>query len=295
MTFDKPAHKIQDAALDIDELSHYTLSMMLSRRTIRLCVVDHRESRCLLLEDYRGTHIQSEDELLAAIQQLYENHTLLQAGYWGKIQLAIRSTPFTWVPQALFDIYQMDLYLRRTTAPGELITTDHSRFIEASSLQAYCVFAAPSALISWFQSQYLNQSIEVYHQAQLFAETILRNTRLGTLPQKALHIYGEAKYLLVVAIKEGNIHLINAFPQQAPEDFVYFTLFSLDELNLPAHEVPVILYGEISPKAKNIEKLRVYIKHLQFSDRPSHLSFSYQFDEVLNHRYFDLLNMHLFS
>lgn len=293
MTFDKPAHKIQDAALDTDQLSQYTLSIMVSRRTIRLCAVDAHESRCLLLEDYRGSRINTEEELLKAIEELYEKHNLLKAGYWAKVQLAFRATPFTWVPAELFDMYRCDEYLQHAVDADALLENDATRFAESTALQAYCVFKASGDIAGRLQNVYLNQSISIYHQAQVFAEAILRNTALGNLPENGLHVYGEAKYLLIVAVKGGQVKLINQFPMLTPEDFVYFTLFALDELQMHPHETPVLLYGEISPAAKSVELLRKYVKDLRFSGRPPHLLFSYQFEEVLDHRYYDLLNMHL--
>jgi hypothetical protein len=293
MIFDKPAHKIQDAELDINRLSEYTLSIMVSRRTIRFCAVDVHESRCLLLEDYRGSNIYTEDELLKAIQELYERHNLLKAGYWAKVQLAFRATPFTWVPAGLFDMYRCDEYLQHAIDTEALLENDTTRFAESNALGAFCIFKASSDVASYLQNNYLNQSVNIYHQAHVFAEAIMRNTALGNLPENGLHVYGEAKYLLIIAVKGGQVKLINQFPIFTPEDFVYFILFALDELQMPPHGTPILLYGEISPSAKSIEILRKYVKDLRFSGRPPHLLFSYQFEEVLDHRYYDLLNMHL--
>jgi hypothetical protein len=190
-------------------------------------------------------------------------------------------------------MYRCDEYLQYAVDAAALLDNDATRFSESNALQAHCVFKASGSVANRLQNIYLNQSVNIYHQAQVFAEAIYRNTALGNLPENALHVYGEAKYILIMAVKGGQVKLINQFPVLSPEDFVYFTLFALDELQMPAHETPVLLYGEISPGAKSVELLRKYIKDLRFSGRPPHLLFSYQFDEVLDHRYYDLLNMHL--
>jgi len=56
----------------------------------------------------------------------------------------------------------------------------------------------------------------------------------------------------------------------------------------------VILWGYIGKNSPHYQEFYKYIRNVSFAKRPTHLKFSYMFDEVQDHHFFDLLSMNLF-
>ncbi len=67
----------------------------------------------------------------------------------------------------------------------------------------------------------------------------------------------------------------------------------MDELKLDPNVCKVKLFGELSHDSAIFSNLYKYIRHLSFGTKPVAISYSFKFDEVLDHRYFDLYNAYL--
>ncbi len=67
----------------------------------------------------------------------------------------------------------------------------------------------------------------------------------------------------------------------------------MKELNLDPETCKVILYGELSLDSAIFNLLYKYIRYINFGSKPNQIQFSYRFDEIMDHRYFDLYTLHL--
>ena len=65
------------------------------------------------------------------------------------------------------------------------------------------------------------------------------------------------------------------------------------ELGLEQSKTSITFWGSIDAKSKFITLLKKYVRNISFGNRPSALSFGYVFDEIPEHQFFDLFNIHL--
>ena len=110
--------------------------------------------------------------------------------------------------------------------------------------------------------------------------------------QKSVFIVAEKNTLTILVKKSKRLEFCNTFHYTTPEDFIYFVMFAFDQLKLNQDTTPVTLWGEITPDSAVYSKLYKYIRNISFGNKPSTLSFGYQFDEVFDHKFYDLYNMH---
>ena len=82
----------------------------------------------------------------------------------------------------------------------------------------------------------------------------------------------------------------NAFHFRAPEDFLYYVIFVMEQLNLNPEEVPVTLLGDISTKTPHFDLIFKYIRNVDFALRNESAQYSYVFDDVPGHSFYTLLN-----
>ncbi|MFN3316292.1 MAG: DUF3822 family protein, partial [Raineya sp.] len=279
------SHRVNDDALDINNLSQYGLFLSIEDKNLRVAVVDAKEKKCMVLEDYRFSGVLSRQDTIQQLNNVLEGHLVLRAGYWGEIAMIARNGGFTYVPDAYFDNFQKEAYLYF-----------HPKNSENTNLYSYChtqnglcsVFQVEQEFVDWAKKAYPTKDIKVLHQADVFLAAALKE--MDKTYETNVFIDIENRYMNMLILQGERILLYNRYYYQSPQDFVYFLLFAIDELQLSIDTTQVLLYGEISKDSGIFNLMQKYVKNVEFGHRPRSISFSYKFDEVLDHRYFDLYN-----
>lgn len=283
-------YSISDETLDINAIAGYDLYFLIDKKSLRICVMDTRSHKCLFLEDYKFSQVATAEDFIQYLNELHESHKLLPAGYWRVVRLCVRGTPFTILPSILFDEEYPEEVIR-LTLPDALNNEEKSvYYFKQSTIPATTVFTGNRLIINWFKNNYPTRKIEVIHQISAFIEGVINESNYKQ--DAVMHIDVEGKYMNVVVVANKELKFANTFHYQSPQDFVYFVLFALDELKLNPDICPLVLYGEISPDSSIYNLLYKYVRHIRFGKRPLAISFNYQFDDILEHRYFDLFGMY---
>jgi len=282
--------KIKDDQFNVDLIARYTLSLQVSKELFRICITDSVKNRCLLLEDYQLLNIQTPDQLLEQLRLLYEDHALLQAGFWKDVRLAIKNTCFSLIPFSLFEQQYLKDYLHINCHFSD-DNNDEVYYYRQNRLDAVNIFSADKKIIEWFNQKYPSKKVKIVHHTSPLIEGVLLS---GNNKQDlSVVINVENQYMTILVKRSKNLEYCNSFNYISPEDFVYFTMFVMDQLQINPEVVPVTIFGEITPDSVLYKKLYKYIKNISFGDKPSSLHFGYYFDEVFDHKFFDLYSMHL--
>ncbi|MDX1902720.1 MAG: DUF3822 family protein [Thermonemataceae bacterium] len=279
-------HRISDASFDINQLATYSLVLSLEDKNIRVCVVDGASKKCLILEDYRLSGISDKSQSVACLNHIYDNHWALKAGYWKEVLLLARNGAYTLVPDVYFDEKALETYMLFHYHKGDYNNIEN--FL-CTHTQTRSIFQIETDFLAWLQQTYPNKPVKIAHQANAFLRGVLQQHQ----QKEEIAISIENKYMDLVALKEGKVMLANRYYYQSPQDFTYFVLFAIDELKFSLGDCLVTLYGEISKDSGIYNLLYKYVQNVDFGKKPSEMTFSYVFDEILEHRYFDLYNAYL--
>jgi hypothetical protein len=90
--------KIKDDKFEVDQLHHYDLNLLLGNRDLQIAVVDKHSNRCLILEDFIISSIDSYTELVNVYENIFDDHHLLKAGFWSSVKVGIKGNKFALVP-----------------------------------------------------------------------------------------------------------------------------------------------------------------------------------------------------
>lgn len=93
---------IKDDILDVDRLGEYHLSLGIGNNELEIGIVDSVNHRCLLFELHSFPGNLSMAQLLQEFDQLFENHPLLPAGFWGSVSVFFKNQHFTLIPEEFF-------------------------------------------------------------------------------------------------------------------------------------------------------------------------------------------------
>jgi hypothetical protein len=282
--------KIKDDIFNVDNIAHYNLSLQISPILFRLCVTDSEKNRCMLLEDYQFSSVYLADHLIEKLEEIFDDHHVLKAGFWKSIKLAFKTPNFSLVPESLFEqeLAKEYLTLNCSLKPDD---SEEVLFYKQSSIDIVNVFSAEKKILQWFSAMYPGKTIRTIHHTSSLIDGVLFN-RSNNKEDRSMFIFVDKNQLTIIVTKNRKLEFCNSFNFFSPEDFVYYVMFVAGQLQFNADADPAILWGDILPDSELYLKLYKYVRNVSFGDKPSSLYFGYTFDEVFDHNFFDLYSMH---
>jgi hypothetical protein len=281
--------KIKDERFDEDKIHQYVLLVNLGPRDIQFGVVDPEDNRLLILEDYVFPKVSSHEEMVLALDQLFEAHPFAKAGFWKQVKFALKNQNFVQVPQALFSEDALQDYLRFNTH----VNAHQEDFIPVylNHSQAVTVFSIHKDLKAWAQKIYPDNPPVFIHQTGALIEGVMEAAKVTE--GNPLYIYIDRFKLHVLSAHQGKLIYYNQFAIKQFSDYIKYIMLVMKSLNMNQQSSQVVLWGYIGNNSPHYQEFYKYINNVMFGLRPKHLTFGYLFDEVQDHHYFDLYNIPL--
>jgi len=274
---------------DVDDLHDYSLSVQVGIRDLQLCIIDSADNALMMLEDHSLEGVKSVNTRIEALDKLFSQHSLLQAGFWANVKICVKTHKFTLVPQSLFASEgALDYLSINCEVKSKSEDVKYYKHISSDSVN---VFTVDRKLLKWIEDTYPSQKVELVHQGSALIEGILKyddhsheKTMFCNFDQGILHI--------VVTLKKDVLYY-NQFAVRESQDYLRFIMLVFKELELNQKTSKVIIWGRLKQNSPHIELLRKYIRNISFGERPTYLKVSYEFDEIPDHQYFDVMNIFL--
>ncbi len=276
------------AAFDIENIPQYILNLEISKDGFRTCVTDTQNSRCVWLEDQHFSTLLQKEQLIEQLELIYEDHEILKAGFWHKVRLSIKNQHFTLLPSSLFHKQHVRDYLK--LADHALSDQTEVFFYRHPHSEIVNIFAEEKLITNWFRNNYPSKNIEFVHHTSALIEGVFHTE---PAPVRSVSVLVESSHLTILVTNGKMLELCNTYFYVSAQDFIYYVMLVFHELQLNPEVHKVTLYGEISPESVIFEHLYCYIRHVTFGNKPTTMKFGYMFDEVLDHRYFDVFNIYL--
>lgn len=285
----KLIRKIKDDLFDEENIDQYHLLINIGTRDFQLLVIEPQENKVLLMEDFVLPGINSNEELLQLLEQLFDNHAFLKAGFWKKIKVAVKNQKFVQVPSELFSEESIEEYLKFNAA------IDSSKEECMSSVNpkanAVTVFAVNTELKNWLNNIYPNNPPMFTHQSAALIEGTLEYA--DGRDDNPLYIYVDRFKLHIMACEEGKLLYYNQFAIKEFSEYIKYIMLVLKSLEMDQRSSQIVLWGYIGKNSPHYHEFYKYISNVVFGAEPENLNFGYVFDEVPEHQYFDLYSIHL--
>ena len=272
---------------------NYKLSIQLSSNGFSFSVLEVNRNKLLSLESYQlskpesiATSVTHESVVLLAIEELF-----LQFNWIGKkfaaINFIVENEKSTLIPMPLFDPAELNTYLKfsHNVREDEDIISNSMPNLEAfnvfsilKNLREKISSMFPDAIISNL-SNTLIEGILINHKNQNIKNKVFVNVRNSIFD--------------VVLIDGKRLIFHNSFKYKTKEYFIYFLIFVFEQLRINPEEVELILLGNIQKNSSLYEIAYNYIREISFGKRSELFKYSYVFDEIPEHFFYNLLNSNL--
>jgi len=281
--------KIKDDKFEIDDLHQYSLILQVGVRDFQLCVVNTKNNKCLLLEDYILASVNSYTQLTEVLENIFDDHQLLKAGFWKNVKIAFKNNKFSLVPTPLFSKSSVHDYLKLNvkveTEKEELL------YYQQIKTDATNAFAVNKVLYNWFQKTYPNIKLGLVPQSSALIEGVLG--QLKHYKPNNLFLYVDRFKLHILTTRKGKLEYYNQFVIKQFSDYIKYIMTVMQGLGHDQTKTPVILWGYVGKQSPHYHEFAKYIKNLTFGDRPDFLKYGYVFDELQDHHFFDLYSIYL--
>ena len=193
----------------------------------------------------------------------------------------IYSTPiYSLVPAPLFDETKASEYLKFNS---KILANDYMAHDILEGYGIVVVYVPFMNINNFFFEKY--GSFSYYHATTIMLKAILE-TEKYSLPKMYLHF--QKNCFDCIVLKNGELQLCNSYAYKTPEDFIYYTLFCMEQLNLNPENIPVILCGEIEKEDENYKIAYTYIRNIEFAET-NNFKIKIENDDK-NHHHFILKN-----
>ena len=256
------------------------LSIQFSLDGFSFCIsdVDTKELQHLSSFSF-DEKISTPESLLELIMiQFNENAILSQA--FDEILVIHQNELATLVPSALFKEDQLNSYLNYNI---KTLTSDFITFDTISNIDAKNVYV-PYVNINNFLFQKYGE-FEYKHHATVLIDKLILHAKNNK--EKQCYAYVSNNTFDMVVIENSNLLFHNTFSFSTKEDFLYYLLFTSEQLNLNPEEFQLTMLGAISKESDLFSIAYQYIRNIEIFDTKE--TFFELDTSVANHTHFLIL------
>lgn len=283
ITSTKPLLSRYDKAFKEDYTRNYHLTIRVSPDGFSFVVFSLDKNRYLGLETFQIKRIDQQAKLAAALDELCILRQWITYPFHSVVVI-VDNTFNTLIPISLYEEKEKGVYLAFNQE-----FQDNSR-IQSDLLkaaEAYNLYYLPNPLVEKVKDIWANARI--VHLQSVLVESLLITHRNQQSDQTAFIHLRHDNFDLIV-LKNDKLLFINNFRFNTPEDFIYFVLFSFDQLRLNPETVQVVLSGIIEKGSKTYDILFQYVRNIRFAERNPTFEYSYILEDIPVHQHFIIYN-----
>ncbi|REJ84049.1 MAG: DUF3822 family protein [Bacteroidetes bacterium] len=276
---------LADESLNTKTAGLCDLLILFEADSLQIALLEKKENRFLALE-YFSFRSESEAGLSEEREKHLRNSAVLRNYEFSGVKAAVFSPVQTLVPEAMYKKEHVEKLLRFNCAFDDklLVFSDN-----LSSQQAHILYGIEPQTIQTLE--HLFEEPEIHHPLCCMTEALSMLPR--SKKEKEISLHFRKKHLDVFVFEGRNLLMCNSYECKTAEDFLYYSLFIFDQLELDPSSTSTLLLGEIESESALYKILANYIRNLRFSDRSGNSGYSYVFNKLPSHRHFSVFSLSL--
>lgn len=258
------------------------LSIQISLSGLSFCILNRSDSKIDYLKHIDFKSILIPETVLEKLQKTISDDALLTQPF-DAVLVLFQNELSNLVPEALFEENNAADYLKFSS---KIIKTDFISFDKIEVNKSVNVFVPYVNINNYLFEVY--GEFEYKHASTIFLEQILETEDNSSDNKMYLNV--APFHFEMAVVKKDKLQLYNTFDYYTKEDFIYFVLFSIEQLKLDPENLIIKLSGNIAEDDALYQLLYTYIRHVKFNEP----TIKHSYDEVLDgcskHRHLLILN-----
>lgn len=238
----------------MSNIKNIKLIIQVSLQNLSFCVKNQATDE---ITYFKSLPINSLASLENQLETIFNKNEMLQVTYDDVLVLHDNNLN-TFVPEAFFDEQNLGSYLQYNT---KVFATDFFTFDDLEPQKMKNVYVPNVAFNNFFIDQFGEFTYK--HINTALVEYVLKEA--NDLPEIKVHCHVSKDHFELIIIQNRKLLLFNSFEIQTPEDFIYYILFTYEQLKLNPEEIPLNLFGRIEKNDPNYEMVYNYIRYVNIS------------------------------
>jgi len=264
---------------NITSKNYKKLSIQVSLTGFSFCCFDTLNKNITSFNEIHFDTSQKANKIEESFSEAFKKYPELKDSY-DEIMVIHNNNLSTFVPTALFDENYLGSYLQYNI---KVFETDFFTYDTISNYDMTAVYI-PYVNINNFLIDTVG-SFDYKHVNSILVEKILEGSRNND--EKKMVVNFNTGHFEVIVVQNQKLLLFNSFEYQTPEDFLYYLLFTAEQLSLNPETFQLELLGTINQNDTFYAIAYKYIRNISFLD-VSTLQEKNSFSTALNHKHYIL-------
>lgn len=232
------------------------LSIQFNLDGFSFCIKNHITKKDIYFCEYEfEASVNTPENLLLKIKEIFKKDTYLQKDF-SKVTIIHQNNLSTLIPNAFFDEEKLSNYLDFNI---KVLKTDFIAFDSLEELEAKNVYV-PYININNYLFQNFGE-FEYQHHTTVLLEKYINQS---VSKEKVMYVNVCKSTIDIIVLEHKKILLSNSFSFTTQEDFLYYILFTAEQLDLDTKIFALYLTGEISLDMPIYKIAYKYIKNIYF-------------------------------
>jgi hypothetical protein len=279
----KPHISFYDKSFLESNTGDYYLSLQLGKRNLSLTVFNPGNKKYVVFDSFAFSDIKLNESITPVLDHILNEKKWL-GNRFQKVFFLIDHQFNTLVPPPLFLEDKADAYIKFNHPVEKEQSTFFNKLNNAHIISVFSI----SKLIN-DQLGKIWPNIHLYHCSSVIIESLSINYK-NKISANNLFLNVRDEGFDLVYFKDKKLHFYNMFRYHTKEDFIYFVLSAMEELQLNPEEVELVISGNIDKSSILYEMIFRYIRTSRFIERNDSYGYSYLLDGLMGHKYYTLFN-----
>ncbi|MDI6034411.1 DUF3822 family protein [Flavobacterium sp. LB2P84] len=267
--------------MNIAEKKYKKLSIQVSLTGLSFCCFDTLNNTVTSFNEVHFETFHKATKIEDLFADAFREHPELKDSY-DEILVIHNNNLSTFVPEPLFDENFLGSYLQYNT---KVFETDFFAFDEISNYQINAVYIPYVNINNFFIDQF--GAFDYKHANSILVSKLLVASK--NKDEKKMFVHINTGHFEIIVVQNQKLLLFNSFDYNTPEDFLYYILFTAEQLNLNPENFPLELIGNIDTESDYFKIAYKYIRNVSLIDVED-LRWNNYFSEAENRNHFILFN-----
>ncbi|WP_298521149.1 DUF3822 family protein [uncultured Kordia sp.] len=267
---------------NIDHTNFKKLSIQISLNGLSFCILHTVDNEITELRHFLFEEVTNPLQLEKEIVAIFEQEAALLDQPFESVTVSHINTLSTFVPKPLFSDKNLADYLKYN---NKILPNDYMTFDVITNNDMVNVYIPYVNINNLFFEKY--GAFHYKHFATILLENIFQIANVSE--ETTLYVHVQKEHFEIVAIQQKKLLFYNSFEYTSSEDFIYYLLFTIEQLQLNTNTLQLYFLGDIDKSDVLYTVAYTYIRHVEFLDKQYTFSFHESVSTPKNHHDFTLL------
>lgn len=269
---------IQESAVLENRFKDYILTIQYSLDGLSFVIFDKEEQKFLSLKHYKTSDKDiTLNDILIELQER-EEWKLID---FHKVNLLIENKYNSFIPRDYFNEEISEEYLKTLQIPTSNIKSD----IIGNTINN--IYPIDDKIIVAVDN--IRKDISIKHDSSILVDNLIKEFAERTTETRAF-VNVKNNYYELIVLNNDKLIFHNYFNFNTKEDFLYFLLFTFEQIKIDNETTPLYFMGFIENNSSIINLCSRYIRNIRLINRDNDLKFVNELNKIPYYYYYTLYN-----